>query len=311
MPNLLQLLSNDDGNIRKTALLALAFKGEYSAYKKIIPLLKDKHWQIRVAAVQCLEILKCKEAIPYLFNRLGTDPQKGRKVILDILAARKPQQQEEEDSSQVENSFRVRKAIAHAIAVIDENYLINPLINSLNSDNINMKLAAITGLGNIGAENAVDNLLKLLDNENILIQKAVIVSLGKIKSKLAVEKLIEFTDHNDAQIRMEAIIALNHIKDSRAIKIFIEKLNDPDINVKKTAVIALGNTKNPEILDFLLEKLHDKSIVVRRAVVSSLINYREERVLESIITLLEQETDEDFIKEISLTFNKIFAGIYQ
>jgi len=311
MPNLLQLLTNEDGNVRKAALLGLAYKGETTSYKKILPLLKDKHWQIRLAAVQCLEILKCKEALPYLFSRLGIDAQSGRKAILDILAVRKPKPEEEEDSSNVENSFRVKKAIAHAIATIDENYLINPLINSLSSDNINMQLAAITGLGNIGAESAVPKMLELLDTDNVLLQKAIIVSLGKIKSYMAVERLIELTEHSDAQIRMEAIIALNHIKDSRAIKIFIDKLNDKDVNVRRTAVIALGNTKNPEILDFLLDKLNDNSIVVRRAVVSSLVNYREEKVLTSLVNLMEQETDEDFIKEISMTFNKVFAGMYQ
>ncbi len=311
MPNLLQLLKNEDANIRKAAALALGYKGEKTAGKAIIPLLKDKHWQIRLAAVQALEMLKFKDALPYLFNRLGIDKSSGRKVIMDILAVKKPPVEEEKPDNKIEASFRVKRAIAKAIAKIDENFLIKPLISSLNSDNINMQLAAISGLGNIGASDAVEPLLEILNSDNILLVKATIVSLGKIKSPEAVDALIKLANHKDAQIRLETLIALNHIKDDKALPVFMELINDTDVNVRRTAVIALGNTRNENVFKYILEKISDHSLIVRKAAISSLVNFKNEEAVSAIINTLENEIEESILTEAALIFNKIIPGFIQ
>ncbi len=303
------LLKSDNPNVVKSALLAIGYLKEKVNVKYLLPFIKHKHWQLREAAVKSIELMELKEATSYLFQRLGIVKETGRKQILDLLAKPIPVgAKEEEGDEKLENHPRVKKVIAHAIANLDENYLIIPLIKSLSSENINMKLAAINGLGSIGNEKAVDPLMEFLESKDLNILRAAIVALGKIKSEKPVSKLIELSEHNKEIIRKEVIIALNHIKSPDGVKVFIDRLEDESVDVRKTAVIALGNTKDERILTYLLNMAEDRNWQVRKAVASSLINYKKKESLEQLIKFLSDES-EDVVNEASLVFNKLFPQV--
>ena len=306
---ILELLKSDNPNVVKSALLALGYLKAEINLKHILPFVKHKHWQLREAAVKSIEKLELKEAVDYLFQRLGIVKETGRKIILDLLTAKKIPQ-EEEGNTKIETHPRVKKAIAYAIANIDKNYLINPLINSLKSENINMKIAAINGLGNIGNPVAVKPLLEILDTSNLQLLQAIVVALGKIKSEEPVDKLIELSSHKSEIIRKEVIIALNHIKSPKGVQVFKERLTDDSVEVRKTAVIALGNTRDDSILPLLLKMANDKSWQVRKAVASSLINYRNEDSINQLIEFLNDES-EDVVNEASLVFNKLYPVVVE
>ncbi len=303
--NLLNLLRDENPNVVKASLLSLGYLGEKINEKSIVPFLKHKIWQIREATVKTIEMLKLKDALPFLFQRLGIKKETGRKNILDLLSMKVAGAIKEEEDTKIETHPRVKKAIAHAIANIDEDYLLKPLINSLKSENMNMVLAAINGLGNIGNELAVTPLMEFLNASDIKILRAVIVALGKIKSEKPVEKLMELSTHKSEIIRKEVVIALNHIKSPKGIDVFIRLIDDESIEVRKTAVIALGNTKDEKNLSTLLKKAKDNAWQVRKAVASSLINYRTKEVLDTLIELICDDNQE--VKaEASIVFNKIY-----
>ena len=306
---LLELLKSDNPNVVKSALLALGYLKKEISLKNLLPFIKHKHWQLREAAVKAIERLELKEAVDYLFQRLDIVKETGRKIILDLLTSKKIPQ-EEEDNKKVETHPRVKRAIAYAIANIDKNYLINPLINSLNSENINMKIAAVNGLGNIRNPIAVKPLLEIINTDNINLLQAIIVALGKIKSEEPVDKLIELSSHKSEIIRKEVIIALNHIKSPKGVQVFKERLTDDSVEVRKTAVIALGNTRDDAVLPLLLKMAKDKSWQVRKAVASSLINYRNEDSIQQLIEFLNDE-NEDVVNEASLVFNKLYPLVVE
>ncbi len=309
MADLIKLLSHDDANIRRAALRVLYYKKDSNAYKFVVPLLKDKFWQVREAAVKYFEAIKSKQILPIFFNRLGTDMAQGRKVLIDILSAKGVGKEEPAENKNLEPSIMVKKAMAKAIATIDENYLINPLIKSLSSDNLNMQLAAIAALGNIGSEKAVEPLMTLLDSENLSILVSSIVALGKLKSDKCVEKLIKLASHNEPQVRLEAIISLNHIKDPRAIPTYIKTLADSDVKVKRTAVIALGNTRDNESIDYLLALGSDNDPSIKKAAIASYVNFPEEKVVKKLIEIMDNESDEEIVLEAAAVYNKLFTKV--
>jgi HEAT repeat protein len=306
MDNILKLLSHDDANIRRAALRALAFSKNKEAYKDVVPLLKDKFWQVREAAVKYFQAVKAEKILPFFFNRLGTDKIQGRKALLDILSMKSVVEKDTPENKNLEQSLPVKKAMARAIALIDENYLIKPLIKSLKSDNLNMQLAAIAALGNIECEQAVEPLMDALDSDNLSVVISSVVSLGKIKSPKCVEKLIKLAAHKEAQVRLEAIISLNHIKDARAIPTYVKTLADPDLKVKRTAIIALGNTRSEENVDYILNLTSDNEPVIRKSAITSLVNYPGQKVLNTLIDVMDKETHGDILLEAVTVFNKLF-----
>ncbi len=311
MANLIKLLSHDDANVRRAALRAFAYTKNEDVAKSVVPLLKDKFWQVRESAVKYFEAIKYKKILPIFFGRLGTDPAKGRKVLIDILSTKSQEKETKGDNKNLEPSLPVKKAIAKAIAIIDENYLINPLIKSLGSDNTNMQLAAISALGNIGSEIAVKPIMELLDSDNLSLIIASIVALGKLKSEECVDKLIKLSAHENAQVRTEAIISLNHIKDNRAISTYIRALADSDPKVKRTAVIALGNTRDEENVDYLLGLAFDENVMIRKAVISSYVNFPNEKVIEKLIEIMDKEENEEVLLEAAVVYNKLAARLYK
>ena len=82
MDNILKLLSHDDANIRRAALRALAFSKNKEAYKDVVPLLKDKFWQVREAAVKYFQAVKAEKILPFFLTGLALTKYKGEKLCL-------------------------------------------------------------------------------------------------------------------------------------------------------------------------------------------------------------------------------------
>ena len=304
--HLLKLLKHEDANVRKAAVSALTYLNKKDVSTHVIPLLKDKFWQIKLAALKYFETVKTTDVLPILFNLLNVTREQGRKVILNLLAKKEPQ-----NTKNVEPTLKIRKEIARCIAIIDKEFLINPLIASLNSENPSMIIAALTALGDIGREIPEEPVIKFLDSDNAAILIIAIVTLGKIKSKMAVKKLIELSNHKDANIRKEVLIALNHIKSEEAIEIFIERLKDEDNNVRKTAVIALGNTKNSEILTEIINMVDDPDPEVRLAAIRSFVNFPDKQVIDKLTDVLKNEENDNIVNDIALIYNKLIDRVVE
>ena len=202
MNNILQLLKNENPNIRKAAILALTLKKDTNFSSQIIPLLKDQFWQIKIAALKFFQAVKTKDVLPILLKLIDSNKLQSRKIILNLLS----------NSKNNDPKSRVKKEIARTIALIDKDFIISPLVSSLKSNNDTMKIAALAALGDIEKEIPEEPIIELLDSENNVIKLAAVVALGKIKSKKSIKKLIELSNHKDKNIRKEVLIALNHIK---------------------------------------------------------------------------------------------------
>lgn len=86
-----------------------------------------------------------------------------------------------------------------------------PLLECLQSENVNAREIAATILGNIGHKSAVEGLVAALDDVSMWVRRSSAESLGKIKSPVAIEGLEKLIDDSDVSVQKAAIEALMSI----------------------------------------------------------------------------------------------------
>jgi len=117
-------------------------------------------------------------------------------------------------------------------------------------------------------------------------RRNAISSLGRLGDERAVDPLVSVFQDEDRYIRSEAAKALGEMKFSSAIKPLIEALKDPDDHVRRAAIVALGILGDENTIEPLRGMLKDQSYFTRSEAEKS-IKQIEERLEEP--ELIEEE----------------------
>jgi len=136
---------------------------------------------------------------------------------------------------------------------------------------------------------AVNPMIERLIEDDINIRCCIIDALGEIKDKRAVEPLIEFLHDKTWYVRSSAATALGKIKDQRAIEYLISQLSDEDQKVRPSVVNALGNIGDKKTVELLIGLLRDRDKWVRYAVIEALGKLGDMRAVEPLIALQNDE----------------------
>lgn len=124
----------------------------------------------------------------------------------------------------------------------DKRQYLNMTLSKLkDKTNQEERLKAVMALARIGDPTAVEPLIEVLDDDNVNVCWNAPYALGKIGDHRAVEPLITALKRNDEHVRWSAAYALGDIGDDRAIEPLIYALNDNDPNVRWNVAHALGN----------------------------------------------------------------------
>jgi HEAT repeat protein len=137
------------------------------------------------------------------------------------------------------NDFSERQKATEALSMVGK-----PAVKQLldAAEHTPTKWGAITALGDIGDERAVDCLIKATRSVDPQIRGAAVISLGKIGGERVVETLINILENEEGTfIRQFAIEALGNIRDRRAIVSLTKAVDDSSL--KKYAQIALDKIK--------------------------------------------------------------------
>ena len=135
------------------------------------------------------------------------------------------------------NDFSVRLKAAEALCKVGKP-AVEQLLEAV--EDPATKWGAITALGDIGDDRAIDSLLKATKSIDPQIRGGAVIALGKIGGERVVEPLIQILETEDGVIiRQFAIEALGGIRDRRAIASLTKALNDRDASIKKYAQDAL------------------------------------------------------------------------
>jgi len=119
----------------------------------------------------------------------------------------------------------------------------------------NVKVAAISALGRIGETSAIEPLIEALDSGDLNPSNAAPYALASI-GKPAVPSSIQALKSPNSMIRRGAVKALGMIGDKRAVIPLIQALDDESVPVKNFAATALGNfPDDARVMEALIQEL--------------------------------------------------------
>ena len=104
---------------------------------------------------------------------------------------------------------------------------------------------------------------KLTDETASYSRRSAISALGRLGDERAVEPLVSALQDEDRYIRREAAKALGELGSPVAIEPLIAALGDPEESVRRNAIIALGATGDESAVEPLKQILEDKSYFIR------------------------------------------------
>lgn len=142
---------------------------------------------------------------------------------------------------------------------------------ALNSNEANVKSAAILVLGWIGDTHSKEQLYSYLAAKEIDVFEAVAASIALLSDDTDSEKLAKYLHDKDEKIRLVAIYALSLINDEKAFEYLSNAINeekDETVRVQLAKKIALF--KDERAGKILLGLLDDASIQIREAAASGL-----------------------------------------
>ena len=175
------------------------------------------------------------------------------------------------------------------------------LLKCLESDDEEIRMAAISALGNIRDESSIPKVIPMLSDPVGHVRRTAARCLGGMRSKEAIPELLKTVRDEYEDVRMEAAKALVNIGGEEIPVEFLKMLQDKDEAIRTTGIFGfsisdnVGNYEN-EILDVL----NDADWKVRKYAVIALGKIKTERVIDNLILSLSDENNEVKMKVINL-----------
>ncbi len=139
------------------------------------------------------------------------------------------------------------------------------ILDFLNDPDGDIRSASALCLGKIGDKASSKHLVRALNNEQQYIARInILKSLSIIKDENTVDDIIHILNNDPSiEVRGLAAITLGHISNSKCFNALIKSINDDNDLVQMNSIIALGHTKNVAALKHLEKFLadNDKSIL--------------------------------------------------
>ncbi|HEX5832547.1 MAG TPA: HEAT repeat domain-containing protein [Pyrinomonadaceae bacterium] len=170
----------------------------------------------------------------------------------------------------------------------DDAYDAAPLLGALSDDSWRVRRAAIKGVVQRAAPEAIAALLtSVVENHHnlSLLNSALQVLASSNVDTLS--PLLELLEGRDPDLRMQAALALGEQRDTRATGALAKALNDEDTNVRYHAIEALGKLKAADAVDALAEIAESRDFFLAFAALDALAKIGDPHVAPRIVPLLD------------------------
>ena len=172
----------------------------------------------------------------------------------------------------------------------DASYDTAPLLDALSDESWRVRRAAIKGVSQHAAPEAIASLVSLVvknhHNPSLLNSALQVLAASEVDT---LSPLLELLKGPDPDLRMQAALALGEQGDARAVEGLIETLKDDDTNVRYHAIEALGKLKAAEAVDALAEIAESKDFFLSFAALESLAVIGDASVTSRMAPLLDNE----------------------
>ncbi|MCA1576699.1 MAG: HEAT repeat domain-containing protein [Acidobacteria bacterium] len=180
----------------------------------------------------------------------------------------------------------------------DEAFDATPLLGSLSDESWRVRRAAVKGVSQRAAPEAIAALLNsVVENHHdpSLLNSALQVLASTNVDTLS--PLLELLNGPHPDLRMQAALALGEQRNARAVRALIAALQDEDTNVRYHAIEALGKLKAVDAIDALADIAEARDFFLSFAALESLAKIGDTRVAPRIVPLLE----DDLLREPAVT----------
>ena len=172
----------------------------------------------------------------------------------------------------------------------DESYDAAALLGALSDDSWQVRRAAIRGVSQRAAPEAIAALLSsVVENHHnpALLNSALQVLASSEVDTLSA--LVELLKGPNADLRMQAALALGEQRDARSVRALIEALQDEDTNVRYHAIEALGKLKATDAIDALADIAESRDFFLAFAALEALAKIGDSKIAPRIVPLLDDE----------------------
>jgi len=213
---LLGALKSEDVYLARTAIHALAWRGNVRAVGPLTALLADKKTpgNVRPAVCRALVRIGTPPSVAAAVKLLRTETEPARLAGLCMTLCREP-------------------AAADAIAAVTR------------SETPRTRQAAVTALGLTGSDKAVPILVKLLKHAEKGTRSRAALSLGRIGGRAPADALIACLEDGDVDLKCSAAQALGDAGDPRAAAPLRRALTHAEPRLRALAARALGKIGGP------------------------------------------------------------------
>jgi len=207
---------------RRKAALALGETGREEALPLLDTLLGDPNWRVRKAAVESLLLFPMEKTLPILFGALYDSDNAGK-----------------------------RNSASEALVKIGPPALPS-IYDQLVENDLDVKLALITLLGEIPSRSSAPHLIYYLSHENKNILSAAITSLGQLRDTGSLPVLFDIFRREDDWLWFHLIDALSCIGGREATAKLMELYEARKF--RKAVLKSFGRLADLSVVPFLLER---------------------------------------------------------
>ena len=233
-----------------------------------------------------------------------------------------------------ESDDRVRARIIEALLYIDESILDtlvtkiasdneptptdspHPLllIEWLGSDNVELRLLAVAGLGDVGTPSMIPKLSAACSDADRRVRERALKELGHIGNPRCVEAVADCLDSDIESIRHEAARTLGQVNTRGAIdRLRPAARRGDDDELRRVALDELGTFPSSDVINTLTDGLRDEDPDIRQAAASSLMEMVAEADFEESHEIREEVATEieDINDDVIPDFLTLFAETYR
>jgi HEAT repeat protein len=165
---------------------------------------------------------------------------------------------------------------------------------SLDSDDSQVRMRAITALRNYDAETAVPLLCEKLADPEFMVRSVIAMGLGRKRTPQAFEALLLLLEDTDANVRAEAANALALYGDRALPRLVSLFEQDHHWLVRRSILAALGEMDSPAMLYRLcVAAVRDRDLTVREATALMLARFAgteyQTAALDHLLSLAQAE----------------------
>lgn len=172
----------------------------------------------------------------------------------------------------------------------DASYDTTPLLDALSDESWRVRRAAVQGVSQRGAPEAIAALLHSVvenhQNPSLLNSALQVLASSNVDT---LSPLLELLQGPDADLRMQAALALGEQRAVRAVGPLIDALKDDDANVRYHAIEALGKLKAEDAVDALAGIAESRDFFLGFPALDALAKIGDARIAPRVVALLEDD----------------------